>query len=47
MSEDESGDVHLLVLVFHHGESFPIVPDGDGVGLTAEDKGNSRMDGCE
>ena len=47
VSEDESGDVHLLVLVFHHGDSFSIVPDGDGVGLTEEDKGNNIMDGWE
>ena len=34
LSEDERGDVHLLVFVLHHGDPFPVVPDGDGVGLT-------------
>lgn len=34
MSEDESGNVHLLIFVFHHRDAFTIVPDGDGVGLT-------------
>lgn len=34
MAENESWDVHLLVLVLHYRYSFTIVPYSNGVGLT-------------
>lgn len=33
MSEDQSGDVHLLLFVLHYRDSFPVVPYGDDVRL--------------
>lgn len=33
VSEDQSRDVHLLLFVLHYGDSFPVVPYGDGVRL--------------
>lgn len=41
VAENESRDVHLLVLVLHHRNSFTVVPDRDGVGLT----GGGRIKG--
>ena len=40
MAEDEGRDVHLLVLVLHHGDAFAVVPHGDGVGF-ARGKGGA------
>ena len=41
MAKNESWDIHLLVLMLHHGNSFTVVPYGDGVGLT----GGGRVQG--
>lgn len=41
VTENESRDVHLLVLVLHHRYSFTIVPDRNSVGLT----GGGRTEG--
>lgn len=46
VSENESWDIHLLVLVLHHRYSFTIVPDRNGVGLTDEMKGKMSYTGC-
>lgn len=40
VAKNESWDVHLLVLVLHHRDTFAIVPDTNGVGLT--DGGRER-----
>lgn len=34
VAENESRHVHLLVLVLHHRDSFAVVPDRNGVGLS-------------
>lgn len=41
MAEDESWDVHLLVLVLHHRDPLAVVPHGDGVGFS--DGGGGRV----
>ena len=43
MTEDESWDVHLLVLMLHHRDSFTIIPDRNGVGLTDGDRLKGRL----
>lgn len=38
VSENKSWDIHFLILMFHHRNSFTIVPDRDGVGFTVGGK---------
>lgn len=41
VSEDQSRDVHLFIFVLHHGDSFPVVPYGDGVRLPNRPKSHA------
>lgn len=43
VTENQSWDIHLLVLVLHHRYSFTIVPDRNGVGLTDGGRIKGRM----
>lgn len=43
VTENQSWDIHLLVLVLHHGYSFTIIPDRNGVGLTDGGTTKGRM----
>lgn len=47
VTEDQSRDVHLLVLVLHHRYSFTVVPDRDGVGLADGDGIEATFLECE
>lgn len=38
VSEDQGGDVHLLLFVLHYRDAFPVVPYGDGVGIPNREK---------
>lgn len=38
MSKDQRRHKHLLIFVFHHRNSLPIIPHGDGVGLSVDMK---------
>lgn len=47
VTENQSWDVHLLVLVLHHRYSFTIVPDRNGVGLTDGGRIEATLSECE